>query len=279
METLKIINSILTENDCFKSGRIIKPRGIVVHSTGANNPNLSRYCVNEDELGTPSPNHWNKSRPNGRQVCVHAFIGYDKNKEIQIAQTLPFNMRCWGCGKGTRGSYNNSYIQFEICESYLDDAEYFNAVYKKSIDFCVYLCRQFNISPENIVCHSEAHKQGYASNHADVMHWFPKHNKNMDIFREDVKNKLENNSKPQNIQTIPSPQSQTQAGTKADTPFRVKVLCDLNIRKGASTDTKIVGVIKDNGVYTITKVQGHWGKLKSGKGWISILNKYVKRLY
>ena len=28
---------------------------------------------------------------------------------------------------------------------------------------------------------------GIASNHADVMHWFPKHRKSMDTFRADVK--------------------------------------------------------------------------------------------
>ena len=50
---------------------------------------------------------------------------------------------------------------------------------------------------------------------------------------------------------------------------------ELNIRKGPSTDYDIVGVIKNNGTYTIVEVQnGHWGKLKSGAGWISIHNKY-----
>lgn len=50
---------------------------------------------------------------------------------------------------------------------------------------------------------------------------------------------------------------------------------ELNIRKGPSTDYNIVGVIKDNGTYTIVEIQnGHWGKLKSGVGWISIHNKY-----
>lgn len=31
---------------------------------------------------------------------------------------------------------------------------------------------------------------GIASNHADVMHWFPKHGKSMDTFRVDVKSGL-----------------------------------------------------------------------------------------
>ena len=31
---------ILTGNDCYKAGRTIIPKGVMVHSTGANNPNL-----------------------------------------------------------------------------------------------------------------------------------------------------------------------------------------------------------------------------------------------
>lgn len=67
-------------------------------------------------------------------------------------------------------------------------------------------------------------------------------------------------------------------GDKANTlPYLVKVndATVLNIRKGAGTNFKVVGSIKDNGVYTIVQEavgQGakKWGKLKSGAGWISL---------
>jgi hypothetical protein len=36
---------IFTENACYKAGRTIAVKGIMVHSTGANNPNLKRYVV------------------------------------------------------------------------------------------------------------------------------------------------------------------------------------------------------------------------------------------
>lgn len=39
--------------------------------------------------------------------------------------------------------------------------------------------------------HSEGHKLGIASNHADVGHWFSKHGKSMDTFRADVLDALE----------------------------------------------------------------------------------------
>ena len=43
------------------------------------------------------------------------------------------------------------------------------------------------LTEKNIICHCEGYKQGIASNHGDVMHWFPKHGKSMDTFRLDVK--------------------------------------------------------------------------------------------
>lgn len=49
----------------------------------------------------------------------------------------------------------------------------------------------------------------------------------------------------------------------------------LNIRIAPNADSKIVGVIRDQGSYTITKIQnGSWGKLLSGAGWINCHTKY-----
>ncbi len=51
------------------------------------------------------------------------------------------------------------------------------------------------LSEKDITCHSEGYKQGIASNHGDVMHWFPKHGKTMDTFRADVKKLLSEEEK------------------------------------------------------------------------------------
>ncbi len=77
--------------------------------------------------------------------------------------------------------------------------------------------------------------------------------------------------------------SSTGSASTSKTPFLVKVLVkDLTIRAGAGTKYKAVGHIKDKGTYTITEVKYNgstpWGKLKSGKGWISLVPKYTKRL-
>jgi hypothetical protein len=86
-----------------------------------------------------------------------------------------------------KNANNTGYIGFEICEDGLTDASYFNAVYMEAVELCVYLCKQYGLTEKNIICHSEGYKLGIASNHGDVMHWFPKHGKSMDTFRADVK--------------------------------------------------------------------------------------------
>ena len=186
---------ILTENACFKAGKTITPKGIMVHSTGANNPNLKRYVGPDDGLLGKNQynNHWNQDKPGGRQVCVHAFIGKLADGSIATYQTLPWTMRGWHGGSGSKGSVNDTHISFEICEDGLTDAAYFNAVYKEAAELCAYLCKEYKLDPMAdgvIIGHYEGHKRGIASNHADPGHWFPKHGKSMDTFRAEVKKLL-----------------------------------------------------------------------------------------
>ena len=197
---------LLTNNDCYIRGRTIRPRGVMVHSTGANNPNLRRYVApNDGLLGEPSLRHWNQS---GVGACVHAFIGRLADGSVATYQTLPWTMRGWHCGTGTRGiSANNTHISFEICEDGLTDASYFQAVYREAVELTAYLCKEYGLDPLAdgvVICHAEGHKQGIASNHADVLHWFPKFGKSMDDFRADVAREMkgENEMDEQTIRRI-----------------------------------------------------------------------------
>lgn len=174
----------LTQNECYKSGRIIQPKGIMVHSTGANNPSLKRYVAPDDGLLGKNKynNHWNQYRPDGRQICAHAFIGELEDGTIATYQTLPWNHRGWHAG----GNANHTHIGFEICEDSLTDATYFNAVYKEATELCAYLCKMYGLTESDIIGHYEGFQKGIASNHADPNHWFTKHGKSMHTFRSDV---------------------------------------------------------------------------------------------
>ena len=69
----------------------------------------------------------------------------------------------------------------------------------------------------------------------------------------------------------------TSGMSNADCPFMVKVgITDLNIRKGAGTNTAKTGAYTGVGVFTIVEVKDGkgsdvgWGRLQSGAGWISL---------
>ena len=180
---------ILTKNNCYKTGRTIKVKGIMVHSTGANNPWLKRYLPDDGKIGKNQyGNNWDTPLPGGIQVCVHGFIGKLADGTVATYQTLPWNHRGWHAG----GSANNTHIGFEICEDGLTDRTYFEKVYKEVTELCAYLCKEYGLTEKDIIDHSEGYKKGIASNHGDVKHWFSKHGKTMDDFRADVKKLLNN---------------------------------------------------------------------------------------
>ena len=180
---------IFTQCDSYKAGRYITPKGVMVHSTGANNPNLRRYVAPDDGLlgKNDYDNDWNRS---GVGASVHAFIGKLKDGSIATYQVLPWNMRAGHCYKGKNGSGNDTHISFEICEDNLKDATYFGKVYQEAVELTAMLCKEYNLDPMAdgvVIDHSEGYKRGIASNHGDVAHWFPKYGKSMDTFRADVK--------------------------------------------------------------------------------------------
>lgn len=182
---------LLTNNNCYLAGQYITPRGVMVHSTGANNPYLKRYLAPNDGLIGVNQygNHWNQATPDGQQKCVHGFIGKLNDGTVASYQTLPWNMRGWHAG----GSANNTHIGFEICEDGLNDSNYFNQVYNEAVNLTAYLCELYNLNPLAdgvVIGHYEGYTRGIASNHGDPGHWFSKFGKSMTTFRNDVSAKM-----------------------------------------------------------------------------------------
>ena len=199
-----------TQSTCYKGTSNMTVKGVLWHSTGANNPNLKRYVQPSDTkpsadtynkdvwlnlLGTNSyKNDWNHIE---HQAGLNCWIGELADGTVTTVQTMPWNYRPWGCGSGSKGSCNNGWIQFEICEDSLTDKTYFDKVYKESCEITSYLCDMYNIDPKGtvtvngvevptILCHADSHDLGFGSNHGDINHWFPKHGKSMETARNDV---------------------------------------------------------------------------------------------
>lgn len=182
----------MTRNDCYTANRKIVPKGIMIHSTAT--PGVMAKMWFE---------RWNRSFKNkemSRQVCVHSFVD-----DREIWQYLPWNHRGWHAG----GSANNTHIGIEICEpsgfSYSGtkmigydikrNEDYFVKAFENAVKLCSALCKEYKLSENDIICHSEGFKKGIASNHMDVMHFFPKHGETMDTFRLAVRDELEGKGK------------------------------------------------------------------------------------
>ena len=216
---MKLYQQIAVRNDCYarnqaelakapanRDSRYAQyyrgPRGIMVHSTGANNPNLRRYVQPDDGiLGVNSnQNDWN--RP-GLEVCVHAFLGLTQAGEVAAYQILPWEYRAWHCG----GAANNTHLSFEICEDNLRDRAYWEKTYRLARELTAELCRKFGLdplAPGVLVDHAEGAALGIASNHADVDHWWSRYGVTMDDFRADVARLLEQEDAAQEEEEEPS---------------------------------------------------------------------------
>ena len=248
---LLIKQNYMRNNDCYRTGQRIAPKGVMVHSDGC------RAGIKASGWFS----RWNKP---GIEVCVHAFL--DDRECIEYLPTDKGNcIRAWHGG----GSSNNTHIGFEMCEptDYKDSA-YFNKVYKNAVEYTAHLLKKHGITVVNdntVLCHCEGYRKGIATNHGDVMHWFKYHNRTMDDFRNDVRKALNGSL----INTTPPASSNNSNNTS--TGYTVKITTDvLRVRTGAGENYPIATTVKKGEVYTIVAEQNGWGKLKSGAGWISL---------
>ena len=188
---MKITKTILTENLCYKEGKTIKVKGLMLHSVGCPQPSAQVFVRN-----------WNTSSST-RLACVHGFI--DANTG-EVYQTLPWEHRGWHCGSAA----NNTHIGIEMCEpdciKYTTGANFqcsdkerartmVERTYNSAVELFAYLCKQYNLNPlveGVIVSHSEGFKRGVASNHVDPEHLWKglEMPYTMDGFRNDVKNAM-----------------------------------------------------------------------------------------
>lgn len=275
-----------THSTCYQGTRAMDVKGVLWHSTGANNPNLKRYVqpyetdANYAEaiqvLGkNTNRNDWNHI---SHQAGLNAWIGKFADGSIGTVQTMPWNYRPWGCGSGSKGSCNNGWIQFEICEDGLTDKAYAQKVWDEAIELTVYLCKMFNLNPNGtvningaavpvITCHNDAYKLGVGSGHADINHWFPKIlGKSMADVRAEVAARLGGDT----TTSSKSAQQNTTSSSSAAVNYSAKVTATtLNVRSGPGTNYPVKSSLKQGSVVTIIAEQNGWSQLQGGAGWVS----------
>ena len=250
-ENNKPLVCMQTQSTCYKGTSKMEIKGVLWHSTGANNPTLKRYVQPSDDaqdkeawlelLGVNKyGNDWNHIT---RQAGLNCWIGKLADGTVATVQTMPWDFKPWGCGSGKKGSCNNGWIQFEICEDGLTDKDYFNKVYKEACEITAYLCDMYNIDPHGtveyngvnvptILCHYDSYKLGLGSNHGDVDHWFPKFGKSMETVRDDVE-KLLPKKAPVIEPVLPEPELYRVRKQWEDAKSQIGAYKDLNNAKEA----------------------------------------------
>lgn len=188
---MRLVESILTRNPCYKAGKKITVQGLMLHSVGCPQPKASVFI-----------NSWN--RADYGNACVHGFIDGIDGK---VYQTLPWNYRGWHCGSGLNGSGNNTHIGIEMCEpacikytggSYFTCTDLAEAkavakrTYEAAVELFAMLCKKYKLDPLEdgvVISHREGHARGIASNHGDPEHLWNQLGMGytMDGFRKDVK--------------------------------------------------------------------------------------------
>lgn len=267
---MNLVKAIMTNNPCYKAGKKITVKGLMLHSVGCPQPSAKVFI-----------NNWDKSTFD--RACVHGFI--DAN-DGTIYQTLPWNHRGWHGG----GSSNNTHIGVEMCEPscirYTSGAAFTcsdkekakaaaTRTYNAAVELFAFLCEEYNLNPLTDICsHKEGYKKGIASNHGD-----PEHLWNglglpytMDTFRNAVKAKMKSTSAPATPSTGSATTKPTTQSKFPTVPFLAYVnVPDLNYRSKPSMEGEVKGQT-GKGTFTITEVVGEWGKLKSGVGYIYLGN-------
>lgn len=189
---MNLSQRIMTKNPCYKAGKKIEVKGLMLHSVGCSQPSAEVFI-----------NQWNKESYD--RACVHAFIEPNGN----AYQTLPWNHRGWHGG----GSCNNTHIGVEMTEpstiTYTGGASWKEAsdgantrshvmgTYRTAVELFAYLCKMYALNPLSdgvIISHSEGCKRGIASNHSDVEHIWKQFGLTMDQFRSDVNNAMYSSS-------------------------------------------------------------------------------------
>lgn len=186
----------------------------------------------------------------------------------EIIQCVPDNAISWHCGGakwvGTHPThwhkcYNSNSIGIEMCCEKVNGKFHIN---EKTITntkkLVLYLMDKYNIPPTNVIRHYDV--TGKPCPNANGL----LNDTTWKAFRK-------------KITTAPSINVTVKKYFNSTGKYKI-IKTPRAIRKGPSSDYPVVGYINEKNVYTITKVSGKYGQLKSGAGWICLRNDYVKKV-
>lgn len=294
---IEIIKKHVTNNRHYKTNKIIKVKGLVIHSVGTPQPNPDVFVRLWDD---PANKH-----------LAQFVIGAEKVYEVlPCMQTKGEAVKC-----AHVGTANNYTIGAEMTEpntikytggsNFIDNnptktKAHVMATYRNAVNVFAQLCLFHGLNPLAdgvIMSHSECYKKGVGTNHGDPEHLWNKFGLTMNQFKNDIKITMDAMGVTESddiystytvvrgdtlkdiasrydatveeiasLNGIKNP-NRIYIGQELKIPgkfqtFMVKVDCLLNMRTGPSSSYPRIDYIP-KGVYTIVEVRGKWGKIKS----------------
>lgn len=268
------LQCIMTNSTCYCQSYSMRVKGVIIHSIRGKQ--LKDYIQ-------PSPKDPNKDQlleligineeytdlnHTPRNYGVNAWIGELNDGTIASVQTLPWDMRSWGCGLGSKGTCNDGWIQITICQNDEKKVE----IREELKELIAYLCKAYNLNPNNfivsdnfkgvpvVVDHSEAYKLGYCQR-PDL--WIAKFD--FTNFKTDICLTANITIKFGDSLIIPD----------IDKKVEVKV-SKLNVRAGPGMNYIRVDAVHQGEILRIIQEKNGFGKLKHLEGWIDL--QYTKEV-
>lgn len=246
--------NIANKNNYGGSRAVANIRYIVIH-----------YTANDGDHDEANANYF---KNNIVKASAHYFVDDDS-----ITQSVPDDYVAYSvggnkypsCSQTGGGKYygmctNSNSISIELCDVVRDGKVYpTQKTINNAIELTKSLMKKYGVPADRVIRHFDVVGKLCPAYWVDNKKW-----------ESEFHSKLTAKATTKATETKTTTKK-AEAKTK-EYLVRVTANC-LNIRK--TPNGAIVGTIKDKGVYTIIEEKNGWGKLKSGKGWISLA--YTKK--
>lgn len=226
----------------------IVPKGHCIPNTKINPTSITIHQTgNPDTTARANHNYMKNINKTGARIASWHFTVDDK--EIIQAQSCNYKTYHAGCTIG-----NNTSIGIEIC-MFSDKAKQKKA-YDNAIALVKILMKYYCFNIDKVKRHYD-----WTKKYCPAWLLDGKYTYTWSWFKNQIK------------------QANIPPGNNS---FLVKIIYPgsdgLNVRKEPNISSQITGVVYENQVFTIVETKNGWGKLKSGLGWISLSDKYVKKV-
>lgn len=234
---------------------------------------IYHYTANQTDKAVSNANYFKNSIV---KASAHYFVDeqdiYQSVEDLKTAYSVGGAKWSDCCSTGGGSMYgritNANSISIEMCST---NGTITESTLQNAVKLGKELMKKYNIPISNVYRHFDVngkHCPGWNGWYGqDCSKWI------------NLKSRLSNNAGQTGFtgQAGSAGPALSAAQTGSET-YQIRLLDNLNIRKTPNGAVVQVDGAKKGFVYTIVETQGNWGRLKSGAGWISVSDQYVKRI-